>query len=141
MWWHWKSYTIHGAFWHVRDAWREVTQSCILGAWKKLCLHLTVDFWGFNLFEVLSKECLKCLELARKVGLSKIEEDNLESLLESISEELTTEDLKHLEKQQSQLEEEVEAGKQPTVPQTKEMTIDNSPGVPQASPPDHGLHG
>ena len=34
------------------------------------------------------------------------------------------EDLKDLKKQQRQFEEEVEAGQQPTAPQTKEMTID-----------------
>ena len=48
----------------------------------------------------------------------------MKSLLESINKELTTEDLDHLEKQRRQLEEEVEAGQQPTAPQTKEMTIE-----------------
>ena len=121
VWWHWKSYTIYDAHWHVRDAWREVTQSCIHGSWKKFCPHLAVDFGGFDLSDGLSKECL---ELTRKVGLDEIEEDDLESLLESIGEELTMEDLEDLEKQQRQLEEEVEAGQQPMAPQTKEMTIE-----------------
>ena len=40
---HWKSYTICDALWHVRDAWKEVTESCIRGVWKKLCLHLAVN--------------------------------------------------------------------------------------------------
>ena len=65
---HWKSYTIRDALWHVNDAWREMMQSCIRGLWEKLCPHLAVDFGGFDLSERLSKECLKCLELARKVG-------------------------------------------------------------------------
>ena len=62
--------------------------------------------------------------MARKIGLDEVQEDHLEFLLELIGEELMTEDLEDLEKQQCQLEEEMEAGQQPTVPQTKEMTID-----------------
>ena len=119
---HWKEYTIHDALWHVRDAWKEVTESCIRGAWKKLCPHLAVDFGGFNMSEGLSRERLKCLEVARTVGL-EMEEDDVESLLESIAEELTTEELDDLEQQRRRLEEEIEAGQQPETPQRKEMTI------------------
>ena len=78
--------------------------------------------------------------MARKVGLDEVEEDDLESLLESIGEELTMEDIEDLEKQRRQLEE-VEAGQQPMVPQTKGDDHRDSPGVPRPSPPDHGLHG
>ena len=56
--------------------------------------------------------------MVRKVGLDEVKEDDLDST----GEELMTEDLKDLEKQQRQLEEEVEAGQQPTAPQM-EMTI------------------
>ena len=55
-----------------------------------------VDFMGFDISRGLSKKHLKCLELARKVSLYEVEEDDLESLLESIGEELTTEDLEDL---------------------------------------------
>ena len=48
----------------------------------------------------------------------------MESLLELFGEELTTEALKYLKKQRRQLEDEAEAGQQPTAPQTKEMTND-----------------
>ena len=91
VWRHWTSYTICDALWHVCDAWEEVTASCILegeGGWKKLCLDLTVDFGGFNLSERLSKEHHKCFELARKVGFDEVKEDDVDSLLESIGEEL-----------------------------------------------------
>ena len=91
--WHWKSYTICDALWDVHDAWKEVTASCIRSAWKKLCPHLAVDFGSFNLNETLLKESLKFLELARRVGLDKVEKDNEDSSLESISEELSTEEL------------------------------------------------
>ena len=94
----------------MRVAWREVTQFCIRGLWKKLCQHHAIDFGGFDLSEELSKEHLKCLELVRKVGLDEIKEDYLESLLKSIGEELMTEDLEDLEKQWHHMEEEVEAG-------------------------------
>ena len=115
---HWKSYTIRDALWHVRDAWKEVMASCIRGACKKLYPHLTIDFRGFNLNETLSKELLKCLELARRVGLDEVEEDDVDSLLELIGEEL-----EELQKQRHQLEEEVEAEQHPTAPPTKQLTL------------------
>ena len=47
----------------------------------------------------------------------------MDGLLESIGEELSTEDLEELEKQWRQLEE-VEAGQQPAAPQMKAMMIE-----------------
>ena len=90
---HCKSYTIRDALWHIHDAWKEVTASCIRGVWKKLCPHLAVDF---DLYETLSKEHLKCLELARRVGLDEVKEDNVDLLLELIGEELSVEELEEL---------------------------------------------
>ena len=84
---------------------------------------LAVDFRGFELSERLSQECLEYLELARKVGLDEVEEDDVDSLLESMDEELSLEELDELEKQQCQLEEEVEAEQHPTVPPMKKMTV------------------
>ena len=82
-----------------------MTESCICGAWKKLCPDHAVDFGGFDLSEGLSRDCFKCLELARRVGLDEIEEEDVDGLLESISEELLREDLEELEKQWHQLKE------------------------------------
>ena len=73
---------------------------------------------GFDLTDMLSKDHLKCLELARKVGLDEVEEDYIDSLLESIGEELD-----ELEKQRRQLEKEVEAEQHPTAPVTKTLTL------------------
>ena len=108
-----------------------MTESCILGAWKKLCPQFAIDFKGFDLSETLSEECLKCLDLARKVSLDEIEDDDVGSLLELISEELLTEKLDELEKQRCQLEEELEAEQHPTVPLMKQLTLlrDNKPGA------------
>ena len=119
---YWLAYTICDAIWHVRDAWKEVTESCIRGSWKKLCLELAVNFWVFDLSERLLEECLKCLELARKVGL---DEEDVDSLLEMIGEELSTEELTELEKQRCQLEEEEEeAAQYPTAPsKMKQLTV------------------
>ena len=69
------------------------------GAWKKLCPHYAVDFKGSDLTERLSEERLKCLELVKNVGLDEFEEEDVYSLLETIGEELLTEDLDELEKQ------------------------------------------
>ena len=85
-----------------------MTESCIRGAWKKLCLELAVNFRGFDLSERLSEERLKCLELARKVGLDELENEDIDSLRETIGEKLSTEDLDELEKQRHQLEAEAE---------------------------------
>ena len=63
----------------------ELEESCIRGEWKKLCPHLTVDFGGFDLTELLSKERIKCFELLRKVGLDEVEEDDVDSLLEAMN--------------------------------------------------------
>ena len=119
---HWKEYTIRDALWHVRDTWKEVTTNCIRGSWKKLCPDLAVDFAGFDIEEGLSRERLRCLKVAKTVGLD-MEEDDVESILESIGEELTTDGLEDLEQQRRRLEEEAEAGQQPETPQRKEMTI------------------
>ena len=75
---HWRSYTIRDAIWHVRDARKEVTESCIHGAWKKLCPEFAVDFGRFDLSKRLSEEHLKCLVLARKVGLDELEEEDVD---------------------------------------------------------------
>ena len=113
---HWQAYTIRDAIWHVRDAWKEVTEYCIYGAWEKLSPELAVDFRGFYLSERLSEECL---ELARRVGLDEIKEQDIDSLLETIGEELN-----ELEKQRRQLEEEVEAEQHPMAPSmTKQLTV------------------
>ena len=83
---HWREFTICDAFWHVRDAWGKVMQSCICGAWKRLCPQFAVDFNGFNMAERDSEEWWKCLMLAKKVGLDNLEDDNINSLLSSVEE-------------------------------------------------------
>ena len=60
--------------------------------------------------------------MARKVGLDKLEEEDIDSLLETIGEELSTEELDELEKQQRQLEE-VEAQQQPRALSTTKQLI------------------
>ena len=126
---HWREYTIRDAIWHVRDAWAEVTVNCIRGAWKHLCPDYAVDFQGFNLESRLSEERLKCLNLAKQVGLDEVEEEDVTELLESINEELTVEELQELEDQRIHLEEQVEAGAKGesscSSPATKQLTIKN----------------
>ena len=101
-----------------------MTESCICGVWKKHCPRFTVDYGGFDLSERFSEEHPKCLELARTVGLNEIEEEDVNSLLETIGEELSAEDLNELEKQRCQLEEGVEAEQHPTASlTTKQLTV------------------
>ena len=90
---HWKSFTIRDAFWHVRDAWKEVMESCICGARKKLCPELAIDLGGLRpVREAFGGAPQVGEELARKVGLDEIEEEDVDSLLETIGEELPTEE-------------------------------------------------
>ena len=100
-----------------------MTESCIQGAWKKLCPDLAVDFRGFDLSERLSKESHKCLKLARKVGFDEIEDKDVDSLLKSIGEELSMEELDELDQQWRQLEEEVEVEQYPMATLTKQLTM------------------
>ena len=68
---HWKEFTICYAVWHVSDAWKEVTQSCIRGAWK-MCLQFAVYFRRFNMQEKLSEQhlsaCSWCARSAWKTS-------------------------------------------------------------------------
>ena len=100
-------------------------------------VHRRLRGGGFDLSKRLLEERLKCLELARKVDLDEIKEEDVDSLLETIGEELSKEDLDELEKQRRRLEEEVEAEQHPTAPSTtKHLTVkilqcffrDNQPG-------------
>ena len=58
-----------------------------------------------------------------QVGEDEIEEEDIDSLLESIGEELSTEKLDELEKQWLQLEEEVEAEQHLMAPPMKQLTM------------------
>ena len=81
VWCQWKSYPISDVLWHVHDAWKEVTESCIRGESKKLCPELGVD-----LSERLLEERLK---LTRRVGI-ELKAEDVNFLLETIVEELST---------------------------------------------------
>ncbi|KAK4316354.1 hypothetical protein Pmani_012483 [Petrolisthes manimaculis] len=92
---YWKNFNIKHSIWFVKDAWGEVTQSCLNGTWKKLCPDLTNSFKGFNVDERLSKTKLECVQFAKRVGFTSHEE------------ELTAEELDELEAQcQREVEEE-----------------------------------
>ena len=80
---------------------------------------------GFDMAEKLLKEQLKCLMLAKKVGLEDLEDDDVSSLLLSIGEELSVEDSEELEQQQRQLEEEVERESTPVEVSMKHLTVKN----------------
>ena len=62
-------------------------------------------------------------QVGKEVGLY------VDSLLESIGKELSTEEMEDLEKQRCQLEEDVEAEQHPTAPMTKQMTIEILQGL------------
>ena len=62
--------------------------------------------------------------MARKVGLDELEEEDVNSLLETIDKELSTEELDELEMQLRQLEEEVETEQHPMAPSvTEQLTV------------------
>ena len=79
------------------------------GVWRKFCPQFVPDFTGFNDAEVARQHCL---ELANAMQLD-INEEDIEELLESHSEELTNEELLEIDRH---LQEEAKREEEPEVP-------------------------
>ena len=89
----------------VQDPWKEVTAYCILVAWKKLCPQYAINFKGFDLTGVFRRSPSSWQRMSAWTSPRK----KAPAVLETIDEELSTDELDKLEKQRRQLEEEVEA--------------------------------
>ena len=98
VWHHWRMYTICDTICHVCNTWKEVTESCIRGCGKNSVRSLPSTSGASTCLRGFLA-CLKCLKLAWKVVLDELEEEDVDSLMEMIGEELSTEELDELEKQ------------------------------------------
>ncbi|XP_046392259.1 tigger transposable element-derived protein 1-like [Ischnura elegans] len=94
----WKAYNIKNAIENIAHAWNEVRESTLDKAWRKVLPEQIVGFEGFeDSAEAINDEIVK---IGRDLGL-EISGDDVEELLASHEEELSTEDLLQLEHQKS----------------------------------------
>ena len=89
----WKAFTIRDAACNVEESWREVTRSCMNGAWAKLCPQFVHGF------KDLAKARRNIVKMAKTACFDEVEEGDVEELLDSYREELSNGDLLMLEKE------------------------------------------
>ncbi|KAG7163220.1 Tigger transposable element-derived protein 1-like 104 [Homarus americanus] len=92
----WKSFNIKHAIDIIVEAWGDVSKDCLSGVWRKLLPDLIHDFTGFDASEELPKIKENCVSLAKQVGFAEVEGADVEELLESHCEDLSTADLQQL---------------------------------------------
>ncbi|MEE6472512.1 hypothetical protein FKM82_009634 [Ascaphus truei] len=110
----WKSYNILDCIKTVRDAWKDIKETTMKGAWKKLCPHLVDDFEGFDDSDSEDNVTENIVEMARQLEL-EVEAEDVAELLASHSEPLSNEDLLELEEEREEddVQDEVETIEQP----------------------------
>ena len=69
----WKAITIRDAACNVEESWREVTRSCMNGAWAKLCPQFVHGFKGFSVNNDLSKARRNIVEMTKTVGFDEVD--------------------------------------------------------------------
>ena len=70
---------------------------CINGVWKNLCPQFFHDFKGFSIEDNITAAKQRTVVLAKKLGF-QVEENYIEELLQSHSNELGNEDLMELKR-------------------------------------------
>ena len=68
----WKPFTIRDALCNV-ESWKEVTNSCMNGAWGKLCPQFVRGFKGFSVNNDLSKARRNIVEMTKTVGFDEVD--------------------------------------------------------------------
>ena len=120
---YWSSFNLKNAIYLLAEAWECVTERCIQGAWRKLCPDLVPDFEGFDLQSEEAKLKQQLLESAKAVGFHEVEEQDINDLLESHDEELTTEELLQMHKDREEEAQKEEENKEEHRPELKQMTV------------------
>ncbi|XP_043835158.1 tigger transposable element-derived protein 1-like [Dromiciops gliroides] len=94
----WENYNIRDAIENIHHAWQQITANNMREVWKYILPHCAnSSFEGF-----LSQKQAVIEEITntgKQLGFDELESDNVLELLESHSEELTTDDFLHLEQQ------------------------------------------
>ena len=94
----WKNYNILHCIKNIDSAWREVTEKCMQGIWKKCLKRFVNNFEGFNKDSDLEKINNRTIDLARGLML-EVEAEDVANLVNFVEGELTNEDLIELEEQ------------------------------------------
>ncbi|CAM2107084.1 unnamed protein product [Caretta caretta] len=77
-------------------SWKEVTLQCMNGVWRRAWPDAVHSFVGFDGIPALEQEIMK---LAKDVCFKEVEEEEVQELLESHTEQLTNEKLIELDQQ------------------------------------------
>ncbi|XP_042229542.1 tigger transposable element-derived protein 1-like isoform X1 [Homarus americanus] len=118
----WKSYTIEDAIANIAVAWKSVPESALNGVWRNLWPQVVHDFKGFD----EDKDVKDILKLGKEVrgdsGFQEIQEEDVNELLVSMEEPLTSEEVLEMVEMAKNHKEEEEATNEPQTVR-KDLTI------------------
>lgn len=115
---YWRQLTTKDALTFIKDSWSEVSTSCCNGVWKKLCPQFVHDSKGYSIDDNVARANVKSLRLAQQVGFEDLEEEDIDNLLQSHTQQLSNEDLFDIEKERvKMMEEKVEGAAAAESPQ------------------------
>ncbi|KYO26694.1 hypothetical protein Y1Q_0019167 [Alligator mississippiensis] len=92
----WKGFNILNAVKNIGESWKEIKESNLNGVCKKLCPEFVSDFQGFE--DQVDEVTADIVKMAGQLQL-EVEKEDVEELLDSHIQELTSEELVHLEEQ------------------------------------------
>jgi hypothetical protein len=92
----WKRFNINLAIDIIVEAWNDATKDCLHRVWRKFLPDSVDDFVDFEPSDELTQIKASCVALARQVGLEEVENEDVEELLQSHTEDLSTRDLQQL---------------------------------------------
>eukprot|EP00061_Rhincodon_typus_P018691 g47972.t1 len=92
----WKSVNIKNAIDIIVEAWGDVSKDCLRAVWEKLLPDIFQDFEIFDPSEELPRIKEHCVNLAKQVEFEELESEDVEELLESHCEDLSTAGLQQL---------------------------------------------
>ena len=120
---YWSAFNLKNAIYLLSEAWECVTERCIQGAWRKLFPDLIPDFQGFDLVSEEAKLKQEMLLNARQVGFNEVDEEDVNKLLDSHDEELSTDELLQMQLEREQESEKSAENLQEEKPELKQMTV------------------
>nr|XP_006138987.1 tigger transposable element-derived protein 1-like [Pelodiscus sinensis] len=114
----WRGYNMYAAVKNIGESWHEVMQTSINRIWKKLYPQFVNDFKGFE--ETLKNVIENIIEMGKELDFD-LEVYDVEELLDSHAEDLSNDDLVHLEAQK--VAEEEAAALWADTPPSKRFTV------------------
>lgn len=100
----WQNYDILKAIDNIFAAWNEITISCINRSWERLWPDCVQEFSGLD--EPAEALYQNIVDIGKQIGLNDIQSQDIEDLIASHEEKLTTEELRTQEKQRAEEERE-----------------------------------